>query len=244
LEKKVGFHSRFWFGGGVAVAAVLLFPAVSEASFAKKVGSRYGGTLSTNTSLSTQQLTADPASILQGSMSTEYDPLLVSLQSLIPNEFFHVSALIGVRLPGDPPTTERFVTDTAFFGGLPAGVTETGYMQVSFQRFAGFQTQATIPTLPGYLVVDADGETDGDETHALIFKSITADPNAIASYHIYQEDGTRHAVLPDYLISTAGETAEGPIGDATVDGVVPEPTAGALAAAVAGILGLRRRQRA
>jgi hypothetical protein len=239
----VRFDPRFFLAGGAVVASLLLLPAVSEASLARKLGSRYGGTLSTNTSISTQQLTADPASILQGSMSTEYDPSLVSLQSLIPNEFFHVSALIGVRLPGDPPATERFVTDTAFFGGLPAGVTETGYLQVSFQRFAGFDQQASIATLPGYVVVDTDGETDGDETHALVFKSITDNRNAIATYHIYQEDGTRHAVLPDYLIDLTGQTADSPIGDATVSGIVPEPTVGAVAMAFAGILGLRRRRR-
>ena len=230
------------FAGGAAVVLLLLLPAVSEASFARSIGSRYGGTLSTNTSLSTQQLTADPASILKGSMSTEYDPTLVSLQSLIPSEFFHVSALIGVRLPGDPPTAERFVTDTAFFGGLPTGVMETGYLQVSFERFAGFDQQATVPTLPGYVVADTDGETDGDETHALVFKSITENRNAIATYHIYQEDGTHHAVLPDYLVDLTGQTAGSPIGDATVAATVPEPTVGALAMALAGMLGLRRRR--
>jgi len=237
----VRFDPRFILAGGAVVASLVLFPAVSEASLARKLGSRYGGTLSSNTSISTQQLTADPASILQGSMSTEYDPTLVSLQQLIPSEFFHVSALIGVRLPGDP--TERFVTDTAFFGGLPAGATQSGYLQVSFQRFAGFDQQASIATLPGYVVVDTDGETDGDETHALVFKSITDNRNAIASYHIYQEDGTHHAVLPDYLIDLTGQTADSPIGDATVSGTVPEPTVGAAAMAFAGVLGLRRRRR-
>jgi hypothetical protein len=222
---------------------LFLLPAVSQASFARLVGSSYGGTLSTNTSLSTQQLTADPASVLQGSVSTEYDPSIVSLESLIPSEFFHVSALIGVRLPGDPPSTERFVTDTTFFGGgLPAGVTETGYLQVSFERFAGFDQVSTIPTQPGYVAVDADGETDGDETHALLFRSISADPNAIATYHIYQEDGTHHAVVPDYLEDLSEQTATNPIADATVSGVVPEPTIGALALAAGGLLSLRRRR--
>ena len=238
------FDPRFLFAGGaVVVASLLLFPAVSEASFAKQIGSRYGGTLSTNTSLSTQQLTADPASIQQGSMSTEYDPSLVSLQSLIPSDFFQVSALIGVHLPGDP--VERFVTDTAFFGGLPTGVSESGYLQVSFHRRPGleFQGQASVPTLPGYVFVASNGETDGDETHALLFKSITDNRNAIASYHIYQEDGTHHAVVPDYLIDLTGQTADSPIGDATVSGVVPEPTVGAVAMAFAGVLGLRRRRR-
>jgi hypothetical protein len=239
----VRFDPRFLFAGGAVVASLLLLPAVSEASFARRIGSRYGGTLSTNTSLSTQQLTADPASIQQGSMSTEYDPALVSLQSLIPSDFFQVSALIGVHLPNDP--VERFVTDTAFFGGLPDGVTESGYLQVSFQRLSGpeFQGQATVPTLPGYVVVDTDGEIDGDETHALLFKSITDDRNAIASYHIYQEDGTHHAVVPDYLVDLTGETADSPIGDATVTGAVPEPTISAMALAFAGAMGLRRRRR-
>ena len=238
------FDPRFRIAGGAAVVLMLLLPAVSEASFARKIGSSYGGTLSTNTSLSTQQLTSDPASVLQGSVSTEYDPSIVSLQSLIPSEFFHVSALIGVRLPGDPPATERFVTDTAFFGGgLPTGLSETGYLQVSFQRFAGFDQTSTVPTQPGYVVVDANGETDGDETHALLFRSITSNPNAVASYHIYQEDGTHHAVVPDFLVNLNEETAQSPIGDATVSGVVPEPTVGGIALACAGLLGLRRRRR-
>jgi hypothetical protein len=222
---------------------LLLIPAVSEASLARRLGSRYGGTLSTNTSTSTQQLTSDPASVLQGSVSTEYDPAVVSLIDLFPSEFFNVSALIGVRLPGDPLTTERFVTDTAFFGGLPAGVTETGYLQVSFQRFAGFDTVATVPTLPGYVVVDTDGETEGDETHALLFKSVTLDPNAIASYHIYQEDGTGHAVVPDYMTIIGGGFIEGPIESATVSSLIPEPTAGVLGVACAGLLAMRRRRR-
>jgi hypothetical protein len=223
---------------------VALSPSVSHASFARRIGSSYGGTLSTNTSLSTQQLTSDPASVLQGSVSTEYNPAIVSLDDLLPSEFFHVSALIGVRLPTDPPATERFVTDTAFFGGgLPAGTTETGYLQVAFQRFAGFDQTATVPTLPGYIVVDTDGEIDGDETHALLFKSISLDPNAIASYHIYQEDGTHHAVVPDYLINLSNERDGGPIGDATVSGVVPEPAAGMLVLAATGLLSLNRRRR-
>jgi MYXO-CTERM domain-containing protein len=236
----VRFDPRFYLAGGVAVLVVGLMPAVSEASFAKSIGSRYGGTLSTNTSLSTQQLTADPASIQKGSMSTEYDPSIVSLESLIPSPTFGVSALIGVRLPGDP--TERFVTDTAFFAGLPTGVTESGYLQVSFERLPEHPEQGSVPTLPGYVVVAADGETDGDETHALLFSSRTENSSAIASYHIYQEDGTHHAVLPDYLIDLTGQTADGPIGDATVSGVVPEPTVGAVAMALAGVFGLRRRR--
>src|SRR4051794_12731616 len=137
MGRKLGRLRAFVLAG----FAVALAPAVSEASFSRSLS----GSLSTNRSISTQQLTADPASILQGSMSTTYDPHVVSLTDLIPGPEFDVSALIGIRLPtDDTPNAERFVSGAAFFAGLPYAYQETGYIQVSFFRHPGSTAQSII----------------------------------------------------------------------------------------------------
>lgn len=217
-------------------------PSVSEAAFAKALGKKsYGGKLSKSHSLSTQQLTGDPASILKGSMSTEYDPTVVKLIDLIPGPYFDVTALIGIHLDTDGPGVERFASDSAFFAGLPLPYTETGYVQVSFERKAGTTEQSVIDPLPGYILVDSDGTTDGDDTHALFFQGLVPNSSEVASYHIYQEDGTRHAVVPDYLINLDNEIITSDIESATVQAQLPEPTGlGLLATAGFGAM-IRRR---
>src|SRR5687768_9305989 len=125
-------HASRLFVAGFCITA---FSGFSEASFYRSLGgSTSGSSLSTTRSFSTQQLTADPVSIGRGSMSTEYDPDVVRLTDLFPGPSFDTTALIGIRLATDPPTFERFVSDSAFFAGLPYAFEETGYVQVSFFR--------------------------------------------------------------------------------------------------------------
>jgi hypothetical protein len=225
-----------------ALFAVMAFPGTAGASFANALKKSYGGKLSSNSSTSTQQLTADPASIQKGSMSTSYDPAVSSLFELIPGPFFDVNALIGIRLSTDAPGTERFVSDAAYFAGLPYDYQETGYVQVSFFRHVDTISQSIINPRDNYLIVDTDGEIDGDDTHAFFFDIISPDLSVIPSYTLFREDGTHHAVLPDYLVNLEG-TFFGPgIESATVSGAVPEPASLGLAIALAGAALLRRRR--
>jgi hypothetical protein len=220
-----------------AFALSAAWPAVSEAAFARRLSGRLGS----NPSMSTQQLTGDPASIQMGSMSTEYEPDKVSLIELLPGPTFDVTALIGIRLDGDAPGTERFVSDSAYFAGLPYSFAETGYIQVSFFRQGDVTGQSLIDFREGYQLVDEDGPGGGDDTHALFFDVL--DPNAIPVYHIYREDGTKHDVAPDYLTTINGETFTTDITDATVSGAVPEPTFAGVGLTMLAGLALRRRAR-
>src|SRR5215212_8161048 len=103
-------------GALFALTLVGAMPAVSEASFAKAIGSRYGGTLSSNTSISTQQLTADPVTVLRGSTSTEYDPNVVRLGNIFAEDGFHITAAyVGVSFDGE---TEDLVSLSHFLEGL------------------------------------------------------------------------------------------------------------------------------
>jgi hypothetical protein len=221
---------------GLAFAAA---PALSEASFSRT----YSGRLSSNGSISTQQLTADPANIAQGSMSTLYEPGKVSLEEIIPGPEFDITALIGVRLPTDSPTTERFVTYDAYIAGSPLAYAETGYLQVTFVRKEGSTAESTINDREGFVVVDTDGPLGGDDTHAMFFRSVVLDdPNLTPTYTLYNEDGTMHDVLPDYLRQINGETSFD-IQDAVLSGPVPEPGTGAIVLALAGAAAMRRGRR-
>jgi hypothetical protein len=225
--------------GSLALALGMFAPS-AEASFAKSLNKSYGGTLGTNTSTRTQQLTSDPDGIAQGSVSTEYNPTLVSLKSILPGPFFDVNALIGVRKDGED--FERYVTDTAFFAGLPFSYAETGYLQVAFVRHPGTTQQSIIPTAPGYVVVDTDGETNGDDTHALFFQALDPNSTEFATYRIYQEDGTGHRVLPDYLKNLDNETFTSGITPAVVSGALPEPATVSLVFAGGALMLIRRRR--
>jgi hypothetical protein len=183
-----------------AAIAVGSLPAVSEASFARQLGSRYGGTLSSNTSTSTQQLTADPVTVLKGSTSTTYDPHVVRLNNITPEEgFFIKEAYVGVSFDGGE--TEDLVSLGQFLEGLAFDFQETGYLQVFYQREeGGGEVLSTLASNDGYVVMDTDGEIFGDNTHTMLFDYIAENPLTVAHYRLYADNGSR-GTSPDFLVS-------------------------------------------
>jgi hypothetical protein len=165
-------------------------PAVSEASFARRLGSSYGGTLSTNTSLSTQQLTADPVTVLRGSTSTTYDPCVVSLDSIAALDGFNITkAFVGVTY--DHGETEKLLCYEDFKNAENPCFKETGYLQVFYARDCEESSSGGKVVADGYTVADKDGMTDGDNTHTMFFKYIAEDPTTVAKYRLYADDGER-----------------------------------------------------
>jgi hypothetical protein len=177
-------------------------PTVSEAAFAKRIGSSYGGTLSTNKSISTQQLTADPVTVLRGSTSTTYDPCVVSLDGLEALDGFHITkAFVGVSY--DHGATEKLLCFDDYKNAEQQQqhcFQETGYLQVFYARDCESSEKSTKPVEDGFVVRDQDGVTNGDNTHTMFFKYIAEDPTTVAHYRLYADDGERgkHA---DYLVS-------------------------------------------
>ena len=186
------------FAFAVVGAAV---PTVSEASFARRIGSSYGGTLSTNTSLSTQQLTADPVTVLKGSTSTTYDPCVVSLDSIASLDGFNVTkAFVGVTY--DHGETEKLLcySDYEEQKNQQHCFKETGYLQVFYARDCESGKSSPKPVENGFVVRDQDGVTNGDNTHTMFFKYIAEDPKTVANYRLYADDGER-GKSADYLVS-------------------------------------------
>jgi hypothetical protein len=232
----------------VAIAGAAL-PDISEASLARQLGSSYGGTLSNKRSIRTQQLTADPVSVLRGSTSTEYDPKVVSLDNVFALEGFDVTAAyVGV----DQGEGEQLITLAQYRAGgdfLPFH--ETGYLQVFYERegVETFQTLAsgghgTVDT--GYNVADQDGVTNADNTHTTFFHYIAENDTTVAKYRLYADDGTR-GIAPDSLTSVDDpETSIRDIQEANVAAaLIPLPAAlgpGLIGlAAVAVVKRMRRR---
>jgi hypothetical protein len=188
---------------GILFAAAVMgsLPAASEASFARSIGSRYGGTLSSNTSISTQQLTADPVSVLKGSTSTEYDPSVVHLSNVVAEDGFAIKeAYVGVTF--DNGETEDLVSLSQFISGLAFEFEETGYLQVFYERIECAPSLESLSSLSseGYVVVDQDGEVNGDNTHSMLFDYIAEDPKTVAQYRLYADDGSR-GTSPDFMVS-------------------------------------------
>jgi hypothetical protein len=192
---------------GTVFAAALLgiaVPSISEASFARATGSSYGGRLSNKRSVRTQQLTADPVSVLRGSTSTAYDPEVVSLDNVFALDGFDITAAyVGVDL-GEG---EQLITLGQYREGndfLP--FKETGYLQVFYDRSdEGPVSLAALngghsPTDPGYEVADEDGVTNADNTHTAFFHYIAEDERTVAHYRLYADDGER-GFAPDSLTS-------------------------------------------
>jgi hypothetical protein len=225
-----------------AVALAGAWPAASEASFASALGSRYGGTLSSNTTIRTQQLTADPVTVLRGSTSTEYDPSVVRLQNVFAEEGFIVTeAYVGVRFDGE---TEDLVSLGQFLEGLDFEYEETGYLQVFYQRAGESQVSALLTMDEGYTVVARGGETAGDNTHTMQFRYIAEDDTTVAKYRLYADDGAR-GTSPDFLVSVQdpGVMIRN-IEEATVAGaLIPLPAAlgPGLVGLAAAVIAKRRR---
>ena len=189
---------------GLLFAAALFgasLPSVSEASFARAIGSSYGGTLSSNTSISTQRLTADPVTVLKGSTSTTYDPDVVRLNNITAEEGFRIKeAYVGVSFDGGE--TEDLVSLGQFLEGLAFEFDETGYLQVFYERDDGGPAALTLEggDDDGYVVMDTDGEIFGDNTHTMLFDYIAENDTTVASYRLYADDGSR-GTSPDSLVS-------------------------------------------
>jgi hypothetical protein len=192
---------------GLLFAAALMgasLPSVSEASFARAIGSSYGGTLSSNTTLSTQRLTADPVTVLRGSTSTTYDPEVVRLNSINAEEGFYITeAYVGVSFDGGE--TEDLVSLGQFLEGLAFEFEETGYLQVFYHRADEGPMFSALTVLEegggdGYTVMDTDGEIFGDNTHTMLFDYIAENNTTVAKYRLYADDGSR-GTSPDSLVS-------------------------------------------
>ena len=165
-------------------------PAVSEGALARRLGSRYGGTLSSNPAIRAQQLAADPESVFRGSTSTEYDPSVVKLNSITPGSGFFISeAYVGVSFDGGD--TEDLVSLSQFQGGLESSFIETGYLQVFYQAESEGSSESLALEEDGYTVVDTDGEIAGDNTHNMLFDYIAEIPTTVARYRLYRDDGSR-----------------------------------------------------
>jgi hypothetical protein len=233
---------------GILFSALIVgsLPAVSEASFARRIGSSYGGTLSSNTSLSTQQLTADPVTVLKGSTSTEYDPSVVKLNNITAEPGFTITeAYVGVRFEGEEG--EDLVSLNQFLEGLEMNFVETGYLQVFYKRTEGEGGFETLATSEGYVVVDQDGEVNGDNTHTMTFDYLAEDPKTVAKYRLYADDGSR-GTSADSLVSIEDPTFRiHDIAEANVAGplVVPLPAAfgpGLIGLVGVAMHGIRRRR--
>ena len=178
--------------------AIAITPAVSEASFARKIGSRYGGKLSSNKSIRTQQLTADPVSVLRGSTSTTYDPNVVSLSDVYSLPGFDITNIFVEVSFG-----ERGPSLISFGEFKETNFPQTGYLQVFYQASTYYEESSSAFLMgepQGNVVVDTDGETEGDDTHEMIFDYIAEDENTIAKYRLYADDGSR-GEGPDSLVS-------------------------------------------
>lgn len=243
VRKQLGFL--------VALALVGALPVVSEASFARRVGSRYGGTLSSNSSIRTQQLTADPVTVLRGSTSTEYDPSVVRLNNVFALDGFFVNS-VYVAVTFDGGETEQLITLGQFIEGLGIAFQETGYLQVFYQREEGQGFEIPFEESPndGYVVVDTGGEIHGDLTHSMLFNYIAEDLGTIARYRLYADNGSR-GFSADSLVSIDDPNFEiRDIEEATVAGagngaLIPLPAAfgpGLVGLAVVGLVKKYRKR--
>jgi hypothetical protein len=149
------------------------------------------GKLSTNASIAKQQLICDPASSSEpsaadaaaaGSVSVSYDPTLVTLTGVtsgpgyfvdFSNSFVELQSTQPIEGGYAPGTSEgqayTFLEPlSTFLGEAEHPGTETGYVQVRFQKAA-----EGSPGLiqPDYTVVDESG-VNGFDTHALTFSLV------------------------------------------------------------------------
>src|SRR4051794_13242960 len=157
--------------------AVIMFAAAApdaEASFSRTLS----GKLSRNTSVATQQLTADPPQVLNGTLGVSYDPSLVSLY--YPPDPLTLQSAMFVQSPGfliqdiqigvlDGENNPVFVSQGVFLdSGAPR--TETGQIRVTFGRNEFAVSPVVLPPGDGYgPYVTAPGYQQGDDTFGAIF---------------------------------------------------------------------------
>jgi hypothetical protein len=231
-------------GAATAAVGLLVFaPAAAEASFARV----YSGKLSRNTSLSTQQLTADPIETQNGVTTVAYDAALVSLEfngnpahpdslKTVQTGFVVSTAEVLMRdvTTSDPP----FYVTEGQFRDPNANWVEAGQVRLTFNRI-DVSSPVIISELPGYdPYTFSPGYVQGDDLFSVIFYELPGQPGAAnASYTIFTE--------PDKTLTYRDE--EGTIvtvgGNEMTPAAVPEPAAAALGAfaLAAGRSVMRRR---
>src|SRR4051794_19698024 len=170
----------------------------------------YSANLSVNKAIRQQQLICDPAgSVFSGSMSTLYQPDLVSfdsIQSVV--GFQNENSYIEVK-PFTNPTFVQpvkmnsngnvLITTGDFIeGGGRNTFRETGYIQTFFQRPPGSVDPTVQSPEPGYDFLAEDGyraspmdPIEGDDTHYMFFNLAAGVPLDAPRYTNFADDGTR-----------------------------------------------------
>jgi hypothetical protein len=172
------------------VGLTCAWPSVSRASTSlKNGGSGYSGTLSSNPTTRTQQLLCDPTGM--GSMSTLYDPSVVTLTGISAIQGFSITSAY-VEVSNDGVT---FLESASTFFSSERFGQETGYLQVFFgpPPITTAAVGGTIPDGPpeGFTMQGHAG-VDGQNSHALFFEYLDeASDNAFATYFNYADDGLR-----------------------------------------------------
>lgn len=199
-------------------------------------------------------LICDPQYVNNGSISTQYDPSLASLFTVVGLAPYSVTELlVQVQAAGKSSIVMGNVngaTGVATFT-LPMGATETGFAQVFFNLTGSPPTPAT-----------------DDDTHMLTFNNISGNQNAIGTFTDFMDPGASNGgifptadfysgFIPDPInpmqtdpfTYSADPTSQNFAGVPTPETAIfavgtPEPSSAALLAmlAAAGLL-RRRRQR-
>jgi hypothetical protein len=148
----------------VAAGMVCLWPSAGRAATAVKLGgSGYSGTLSSNPITRQQQLLYDPTNPFAGSMSTVYDPGVVTLTGISAIQGYVITGAFVEVSNGEGRSLLSFQD---FIGTEHFGV-ETGYVQVFFgQPSPTAGPGGSVPDGPpeGYTMQGHAG-VEGQNTH-------------------------------------------------------------------------------
>lgn len=202
----------------VAGCAVSALPArrCDGALAALTGGSGYSGTLSSNRAIRKQQLICDPTDASKGSTSTNYDPTIVSIDSVYNEDgyfidsahsyvgvstatsFLHAQAPLtratgAANAAASPPPNQQLVTLDEFFNPQPTTVyIQSGYLQITWTHPGdigeGYQVFGTAPDFTGYNLQQHDGVT-GTNTHGMIFAYGAVPDDTVATYTNYAAPG-------------------------------------------------------
>lgn len=255
-------------GVAVLIALVVGVCAAAESARGALAGHpSYSANLSANASIRKQQLICDPfGSIYSGSMSTLYQPGLVSFDNIgaVPG-FETTDSYIEVKPFTNPSFVQPvkmnsngnvLITTGGFIeGGGRNTFTETGYIQTFFQRTAGSVDQTVQNPDPGYDFLADDGFRDpdtgkiqGDDTHYMFFDLAPGVPLDAPVYTNFADQGSRgfYPAGGPQVDSITALLASGGPGQTITAGIasatVPEPAGVALVAAF-GLILLRQRRR-